>query len=636
MEYNIFFDISAIMLMVVVALYFWCSGPIRNQRNLIFEIMIAVAFLAPAADLIAIWTGRKLSTMPLVLEYLLNDIYLSCGVGMAMLFYLYICVVSGQQQRVTLFHKITSGLSAIGVLLLIYVVNPFTKWIFYFDEEHKYTYGPMYNLLYGVAFLYLLAALVRTCRFQRQMTAGRKTAIIVCLLFMMGVEVLQFSNPYIMILQYCEALSCLVFCFVLENPADYRDKWLGVYNADAFVEVLEYANLRKRNYQLLGIRIEGLKEINEMFGTAAVVDILNMAVSRVVKKVRPKKIFSLHRGDLLILDRKNKDEWNDIQMSLKDLFRHPVTVNDAQIRLGVSLCILQRPELLKDAHDAIDKISFGLQTAAQNAEWVVMDADAEEILEGRRESYVVQAMKLALESDGFEVYYQPIYSAQEKCFTRAEALVRLRDDNLGQISPDEFIPLAEKRGMITEIGAQVFRRVCELLQRERLWEKGIERVDVNLSAVQCMHDKMSERMIDMMDAYGVPYKAINFEITETAAVASKENLRRNMDELLEKGVNFSMDDYGSGYSNAMTVIDYPVAVVKLDKSMLWSAMKKPKAELALKHTISMMKDMGLEIITEGVETKEMAEKLIQMGCNLHQGYYYSKPVPEEEFLKIIS
>ncbi|MGN0169533.1 MAG: EAL domain-containing protein [Lachnospiraceae bacterium] len=636
MNYNIFFDISAIMLMLVILFYFFSSGQILNQRNLVFGMMIVVVFAAPILDLITIWIDQEIGTVPLVLDYILNDLYLCCGVSIAMLFYLYIRVLSKQKRRIGVRNAMVIAFPYFVALLMIFVINPFTGWIFYFDAVKGYTHGPFYDVLYLVASVYLVAALVRTIRFRKEVTNWQKALIILYLIIIFGVEAYQFYNPFLMALQYCEALSCLVLCFALENPADFRDKWLGIYNADAFREVFDYANFRKKNYQLLGIRVEGLREINEMFGTSVAVDILQMTVDRLVKKNKPNKLFSLHRGDLLVYDQKNKDEWNDIQRSLKEYFRHPITVNNVQIRLGVSLCMLQRPDLVNNSNDAIDKISFGLVTAAQNAEWVVWDADDTENTEGRRESYVIQAMKLALESNSFEVYYQPIYSVREKRYIRAEALVRLHDEQLGQISPNEFIPLAEKRGMITEIGAQVFRKVCEFLQQERLWEKGIERVDVNLSAVQCMNDKMAERMIDMMDAYKVPYKAINFEITETAAVASKENLRKNMDQLLEKGVNFSMDDYGTGYSNAMTVIDYPIAVVKLDKSMLWSAMEKPKAAQALKHTISMMKEMGLEIITEGVETLEMAEKLEMLGCNLHQGFYYSRPVREEEFLKIIS
>lgn len=636
MDYNIYFDISALLLIVTIALFFFYSGQILNQRNLIYGIMILVTFLAPVFNLITMWADQKVGRVPLWLDYLLNDIYLACGVGIATLFYVYICMISKRGNMVE--PKETLRLCALYMIAmaLILVVNPFTGCIFYFDETKGYSHGPLFGTLYLIAFLYLIMALIRTIRFRKSLNSWQKLAIFLYSFLNLVVMGVQMYDTKIMALQYSEALGCLAFCFALENPADYKNKWLGGYNVEAFREVFAYANFRKKNYQLLGLRVEGIKEINEMFGTSETVDILKKTVALLNGMGKHNRIFSLHKGDLVVLGQKSRDEWTELQKCLREHFRHSICVHDTQIRLGVSMCMIQHPELIHDADDAIDKLSFGLDTAAQNAEWVVRDADETTYSEGRRESYVVQAMKLAMETEGFEVYFQPIYSAREKRYTRAEALVRLYDEKLGFISPNEFIPLAEKRGMINEIGALVFRGVCEFLQKERLWERGIERVDVNLSAVQCMHEKLAERLIDMMDAYQVPYKAINFEITETAAVASKENLRKNMEKLMEKGVNFSMDDYGSGYSNTMTIIDYPITVVKLDKSMLWSAMEKPKAAQALKYTISMLKEMGLEIIAEGVETGEMATKLIMLGCDLHQGYYYSKPVPEEEFLKIIS
>jgi EAL domain-containing protein (putative c-di-GMP-specific phosphodiesterase class I) len=284
------------------------------------------------------------------------------------------------------------------------------------------------------------------------------------------------------------------------------------------------------------------------------------------------------------------------------------------------------------AEDLVRIMECALQEAEESgAEMTVIDS--ERMLEkDRREDQILHILKEAVREERFEVFYQPIYNVKQKRYTCAEALIRLRDDRMGYISPEEFVPIAERHGLIIEMGAFVFREVCRFYVQERLWERGIEYVDVNLSVVQCMQDDLHEQLIRVMDEYQLPYHCVNLEITETAAVLSTESLRNNMNCLMEKGVNFSLDDYGTGFSNTASIIEYPFHTIKLDKSMLWSATDSEKAMCALRHMIAMIKSMHMELVCEGVETLEQAKMLEQMGCDYFQGYYYSKPVDGERFL----
>ena len=185
--------------------------------------------------------------------------------------------------------------------------------------------------------------------------------------------------------------------------------------------------------------------------------------------------------------------------------------------------------------------------------------------------------------------------------------------------------------MILEIGEYVFTQVCDFMAEEKLWEKGIEYIDVNLSVVQCMQEKLHERLIEIMDKYNLKYTYINLEITETAAIMSSETLQWNMERLMEKGIKFSLDDYGTGFSNTTNLINYKFHTIKIDKSMVWAAMEDEKAMCALKHTIAMVKDMDMELVAEGVENQEQANELARLGCDFFQGFHYSRPVPENDF-----
>ena len=168
----------------------------------------------------------------------------------------------------------------------------------------------------------------------------------------------------------------------------------------------------------------------------------------------------------------------------------------------------------------------------------------------------------------------------------------------------------------------MFREVCRFIVEEQLLSRGIEYIEVNLSVVQCMQESLYQDLLNVMDEYHLPYPCINLEITETAAVMSHETLMRNMSKLIERGVNFSLDDYGTGFSNTTFVIKYPFRIVKIDKSMVWSAMEDEKAMYALKYTMAMVKAMGMELVAEGVENEEHIRLLTELGCDFFQGYYF--------------
>lgn len=148
-----------------------------------------------------------------------------------------------------------------------------------------------------------------------------------------------------------------------------------------------------------------------------------------------------------------------------------------------------------------------LDDARMRSDEEVVYANIDLLEKHRRESHIIQIMKQALAEHQFAVYYQPIFSVEKQRFTSAEALVRLQNDELGFISPEEFIPLAEKNGLILEIGEFVFREVCRFIVEERLLSRGIEYIEVNLSVVQCMQESLYQDLLNVMDEYHLPYPA---------------------------------------------------------------------------------------------------------------------------------
>ena len=217
----------------------------------------------------------------------------------------------------------------------------------------------------------------------------------------------------------------------------------------------------------------------------------------------------------------------------------------------------------------------------------------------------------------------------------AEALIRFRNSEQNMISPEEFIPVSERTGDILRIGEFVFDSVCKMLSLIDVEQYGIKKIDINLSVAQCMQDALADKFSSLRTIYGILASIINLEITETAAAHTPDVLLKNMQKLSAEGMELSLDDYGSGYSNMNYLLTLPFKMVKIDKNIVWSAYGNLRTQTALSATIKMIHELGMTVLAEGVETQEQCEWLSQLGCDYLQGYYFSKPLKKEDFLDMM-
>lgn len=243
-----------------------------------------------------------------------------------------------------------------------------------------------------------------------------------------------------------------------------------------------------------------------------------------------------------------------------------------------------------------------------------------------------QYMQDAIRDDSFEVYFQPIVNLEDEKVHEAEALLQLNVPGVGFIPPDNMIPLAEESGLISDIGEIVFRKVCEFIRDKRPENIGIYYIEVNLSLYQFLRPGLADRFAKIMYETGVQTSRINIELTETATTSMSEVFEKNVLDLRQMGFNFSLDDYGTGYSNLSNVVKNDFENIKLDKSLLWDAGKSEKADLVLKNTMEIVRKLDMNVVQEGVETKNQLEMVRKYGGNRIQGYYYSKPLPPDDFI----
>lgn len=237
----------------------------------------------------------------------------------------------------------------------------------------------------------------------------------------------------------------------------------------------------------------------------------------------------------------------------------------------------------------------------------------------------------AISNKEFVAYFQPKYDVKIEKIVGAESLVRWINSDGSMVMPGDFIPLYERDGLIVRLDEYIFRHVCEF-QRE-LMEKGQELlpISVNLSRASIHYIGVVDRYVEIVKETGIPFSCVPIELTETATL-NNVKIRDCTERLVNAGFALHMDDFGSGYSSLITLSELPFNTLKIDKSLI-DCIGQQKGRMVVQQVIILAHGLGMNVIAEGVETAEQVELLREMECDDIQGFYYSRPLPREEFIK---
>ena len=628
------YDVAALFISLVILFNLFVSQRIKTRVSKAFKILAIDLFLATVFDIITIYTISYYEQCPIWLNYVLNIIALLTYNSLPVFYIISIMYGSmSEDQDFTIAQKLFLAIPVCAAGFLI-ATTPVTKAIIYFTADGQYKIGSTFDILTGIGFVYLIMVIVWGVMKRKVLRTEQTITIIVYTVTTIAALIICNIWTKLLVTLFFASLSVLITYLSLDNPSEYTDPIMDVYNKKAFMFTTnDYFNSRK-SFTVLGIHIEGISYLNETLGYNNFNKILVKIARKICGICGKNNVYRLSGSKIAVIihsDDKNKD---DKFLELQLLFSQSIKIAEIEVSPKVKMATFQCPEAA-DNFVKLNDLIFDTLNSSEIESGKIVDGNKKMLEKSRREYELIRILKQALTQNEFEVFYQPIYSVKKKKFTTAEALIRLNNEELGFVSPEEFIPVAERNGLILLIGEFVFRSVCKFIINNKLWEKGIEYIHVNLSAIQCMQEKLHEQLLEIMNFYKLDYKYIELEVTETAAIASSDTLLKNMRSLMENNMNFALDDYGMGYSNTSTILQYPFHTIKLDKSIVWAAMKNEKAQKLLHHTIAMFRDMGIELVAEGVETSEMAVMLMKMKCDYLQGFLYSKPVTGRAFLDLL-
>lgn len=632
-NYAVEYEYAAMGLIAVLILIFCARRKYPGMSNRVYAGLLICTFMSAATHVFAMKSLPIAGDLPVWLNYVIHISYLFFYDVEAVLFIMYIIALTKRNKM--------SKASTISTVVLIcaetvlLVTTPFTKLIIYFDESMNYCHGPAFYVYPVIAFTLMIYGTVMFVNDRWKTNRIQAVTMMLFAVLTISATIFQLFVPSQVVGNFIDALVMVMFLIIIQNPDDFTDKTADCYNYDAFFNSVESRLDQGKPFAIAAFRFDGLNYINGLFRVGERSAAPKAIALRLMTGLQTSGVYHLGSCEFaMFTDEKHRVTEQYLTERIMRMFLKPVEIKGIKASLTPKICVVRYPDFATSAEDVRDAIEYTLRTS-KKAEGSVFVASQESIKAKKRELRILSAIKTNIVDQSFEMYYQPIYEPAERGFVSAEALIRMKDEELGFVSPEEFIPLAESNGMIIEIGDIAFRKVCEFMKSGEAQRLGVKYVEVNLSVLQCVQEQFSDHLMQMMEEYGIPPEQINFEITETAGLANYEALLKNMNSLIAHGVTFSMDDYGTGFSTANYLISLPMDIVKIDKSILWPAMENEEAFVILRHTVEMLKSLNKRIVVEGVETKDMAQLLIDMGCDYLQGYYYQKPVPADKYLEFL-
>lgn len=380
-----------------------------------------------------------------------------------------------------------------------------------------------------------------------------------------------------------------------------------------------------RQYAFIQFDVARFKAINEMYGESFGDEILNHFIESLKILCNQDQFFVRLTADVFMVMTSY-----ETQQDLLDL----VEMINANL-LGykeVAYRLVFGVAYIEDVHGSLRKYGDRAALARQSIKSSALTHVKfyEEVMKNTvlTSKYVEDHMEQALKNGEFVMYLQPKYRMPDQAIVGAEALVRWIQPDKGLVSPADFVPVFERNGFITKMDAYIWEQACKTI---RSWlDSGVEPlpISVNVSRVHLKDNHFIEVLNQLIDKYQIPKHYLEIEITETY---DESGICEGITLLKENGYTLLMDDFGSGYSSLNTLKDTQFDVIKIDRGFLQNFIGSERGQKIVEHTIQMTKSIGLDMVAEGVETREQAMFLMDCGCDIAQGFYYAKPMEVESF-----
>jgi len=421
----------------------------------------------------------------------------------------------------------------------------------------------------------------------------------------------------------------------LEHMA-YYDMLTGLPNRQSLMKHIDMAIVQQKPQAVLFLDLDQFKHVNDMMGHGAGDQLLRDVAGHLRQFAPPSCFVARYAGDefVLICSYGRKEEIADLAERLVRSFQNPFHIGHKHIYTTTSIGISLFPEDAEEGETLIqyaDKTMYSIKRGDKNGYRFFSDIKNEELL---RQVRLANDIRSAITKHEMSIHYQPLVDLETGEIRGVEALLRWTHSEMGPIAPSLFIPLAEQNGAIVELGEWVLEEACS--QVKSWHEAGVSRLAlaVNLSIRQFKSLNFSSKVVNILEKTNFDPALLELEVTESMMQSLEESVPI-LNELKSHGIKISIDDFGTGYSSLSVLGQLPLDYLKIDRSFTKELTGAATFASIVKLIVDIGHSMNLQVICEGIETKQEVEALLQFGCEFGQGYYFHRPSPPNEIERLL-
>ena len=633
------FDLCAMIILIIVfiTLLFRRIVKIGSDRYLIWIVIIL--FFTTLLDFTAELFGTVIPASP--------DLYgLRCFVCYAYNFlrnlhaplYLIYVIKTSDIEHSIFSNKplVFLGLLPFSVATVALFSNFFTGDIFRISDQLIYSRGPKISVLYFCNSIYVAMSISLLVTYRKLFTKEKFFALVSMYPMNITAIIIQILFPKLLLEMLAAALAVLFIVIEIRSNEEMQDQILGVFNYRSFNAETKKIMYVKKPVNVVLVNLLNWKSIYSILGNENCIVLLRRFKTRLEdifkKHGMMANIYYLEQGFFVAIDGESSSEtvWQAAE-AIDEYILEDTVINQIFLELNAAICCVSCPDDI-DKYPEFLKFVDNFRKFVTDTKGVATVKDIVNNRDFRLKNELSEIIANAIMNKSFKMYYQPIYSTEKNAFIAAEAFIRLEHETYGFIPPSLFIAAAEVSGAIHQIWDIIIEDICRFVSKNELRVIGFEHIDINISEIQFMETDFSEKLERSLRKYKVKPSMLAFELKETAIMNEQPAFVRNIKRLDALGINFSLDDYGTGISNMCRITQSPVSVIKMDRQFITKTISELDNGI-LKNTISLIKQAGIKTLAEGVEDKETADLLTSMGCDYLQGYYYSRPLSEDAFME---
>ena len=629
-----YLDLAAFLLLLIMTIFGFYRKMYVQKSGKIFLIFMIVCMITSVFDVFSAFPILGANSL-----WVCSTGYFILRSSMPVIYLIYIMVLTDPSRDLRLRKKYSIIIIApyliIFIILLINPLLPNNLSVFYYDENLAYNRGFLISVIYLSSAIYMIAGIIWIIKYRKFFEKPEFIAIISIFPLVLISVLIQLVRKEILVELFATSLAIVLVQVVIERQEVLIDSRTGLKSKKQFIDYIKRSYAFKRDCYLSLINISNFDVIYNLVNYDESRKYILHISSILQKKYKDidatYETFNLDFGTYALIFQTKDEVIIASNKILEDLSND--TFASTKYHPDVKICVVNSPNDFQTYEKLFMFAStFSNKFNLNNEVTIISDVknDNNFIITNN----IDEIIDTALEEDEFEVYYQPIINIKEKKFKSAEALVRLNSKKYGFINPILFIPYAEKNGKISNIDTIVMKKVFKFISSPDFKRLGLDYIELNVSMVDCMDNTLANRIIALMKEYNIDSKSINLEITESYDSLNNNVSKENIKKLEDYGINFSLDDYGTGYSNIERFSKFPIKIVKIDKSLVDLAHEE-SMRLVLKNTFKLINELNRETVVEGVETEEQVILFEEFGCNYIQGYYFSKPLPLDDFISFI-